>query len=92
MVSETRCDELHRVAASRLLRALFLLTKVQIKSETTKYFCKYFQRKVRKRDGSSQSEASLRAERFLCTLRTNRQNNLAVSEIVRIFADELKTI
>jgi len=46
MVLETRCDELHRVAASRILRALYLIAKLQKNHETTKCFGKNFQRKT----------------------------------------------
>ena len=42
------CDQLHRVAASRLLSLSFYIAKVQKNSETTKYFRKFFRKKYTK--------------------------------------------
>jgi hypothetical protein len=42
MVSETSCDELRRVAASRFFKALIYDAKVQKIFETTKHFLNFF--------------------------------------------------
>ena len=42
------CDQLHRVAASRLLSLSFHIAKVQKILETTKYFRKFFRKKYTK--------------------------------------------
>ena len=42
------CDQLHRVAASRLLSLSFYIAKVQKILETTKHFRKFFRKKYTK--------------------------------------------
>ena len=42
------CDELRRVAASRLLSLSFYIAKVQKISETTKHFLNFFRKKYTK--------------------------------------------
>jgi hypothetical protein len=48
MVSETSCDELRRVAASRFFKALIYDAKVQKILETTKHFLNFFRKKYTK--------------------------------------------
>ena len=48
VVLEMFCDQLHRVAASRLLSLSFYIAKVQKILETTKYFRKFFRKKYTK--------------------------------------------
>ena len=49
MILETCCDQLHRVAASRLYFSSFLtLQMLQKIPETTKHFINFFQKKYKK--------------------------------------------
>ena len=48
VVLEMLCDQLHRVAASRLLSLSSYIAKVQNILETTKHFRKFFRKKYTK--------------------------------------------
>ena len=105
MILETCCDQLLRVAASRLfffsLSTLFDTAKLRKKSETTKFFFNFFRiffinspplrsasRRVTLAKARRQEPRPLR----VCALHTATKNTnyWEVSEIVRIFADEIK--
>ena len=57
MVLETRCDQLHRVAASRFVSLMIDNAKLQKISETTKYFLNFF-RNIFKRNSQKEIESN----------------------------------
>ena len=67
MVLNYSCDQLHRVAASRILSLMINVTKVQNFSETTKLFLNFFRKKSTQNEGLARRPEGESQPSLLCT-------------------------